>query len=662
MIGVNSTGSFLGSGYVLVKQIGSGSQGHVWLAQQRTNHPTEPSSTLGEIFAAKLLRPESAHDPDIVRRFVQERTLLMSLQHRNVIQTIDMVAEGDRLGIVMEFMPGGSLAEVLAENGTLPAHVAIPLMMPVLEALAYAHGIGVLHRDVKPGNVLLSAQGLADPHGVKLGDFGVASLLEGKDVHLTGLVGSPAYMSPELFTSGEASAASDIYAVGVMLYELLAGRTPFSGPGTAHTVGWRHVTVDPPKLMINHQLWLLIERLLAKQPRDRMTAREAIEAVQRLPETALRGKQLPVQVTPQWETSLVTTENADIPPAERDFQATVASRRPATRLRKQVSTREPTTVPDPDENMDAEGTVLGGKPGFEIEFTPSTTPTKRRLPPWLIILIGVVVLGLVISGVIWGLKAELLPPLGGRGTALTPAHLTGEPAATGLRIDLDATQGEKRNTTQLTLAITAPRSTALTGDVLVAIPPVDGEKCPTISETVFSETTILDDGVETPCSFKNHIYVEAGQSQTFTMHVQGKVGNDLDRWLFNIVRETREALATVTGDGFPLQRITGLTIQANSLTRTSNSPSVNYSVFAQWTGGEVVLFRHDTMAFQATDLLKSLTGGRGLEGVKVEACPETQVRGITVLANQSTTSCFIQATIGDLASPPMRFTINLSGG
>lgn len=224
-------GDALGASYRFVEPLGSGAVGEVW----RVGAPSG-----GPDLAAKVLRPEHAHDPALVERFVKERSVLLGLVHPNIVKVRDLVVEGDKLAILMDLVPGGSLRDLLQEQRTLPAADALLLCAEVLDALAYAHTRNTAHRDIKPDNVLLAepwTPGLAN--AVRVSDFGIAAVMHERARHTTGLVGTPAYMPPELLSSGEVGPAADLYATGIMLYELLAGRTPFAGTGTDFTVAYR---------------------------------------------------------------------------------------------------------------------------------------------------------------------------------------------------------------------------------------------------------------------------------------------------------------------------------------------------------------------------------------------------------------------------------------
>jgi len=629
--------------------------GQVWRAQVRADAtPAAGPKTL----AVKLLRTDLASDPDVVHRFIQERSVLMSLDHPGIVKTVDMVAEGDRLGIVMEFMPGGTLAEALKHLGTLPPSLAVPMVAAVLDALTYAHGKGVLHRDVKPANVLLCANGLSDSSDVKLSDFGIASFVDDQGVHATGLVGSPAYMPPELFTSGVVSAASDVYSTGVMLYELLAGRTPFAGPGTAHTVGYRHVTMEAPVLPVDPRLWDVVKRMMAKRPGDRLSAVAASGALRALPLDALAGAALPPQVAPDWEvagTIIGSHKSTGGTPKGRQANRDVSPEGAAGSLG---------TEGGQDADLDPHATILGGAVSeVKLDFSRPNRPVKTKPKPWLIALIVVVSVAVIASGVTVAIKAGVLEPKGEASAAPTwaPAHITGQASATGLRIDLDA-ETSLAGSVALTVTLNAPRSTGLSGDVLIVVPSATGGgTCPAMAGADWQVATQSTDGVNVPCAYKWPVALTAAQVLPQKLQVTGELGDDLGAWLGDIAKQTSTALTGVTGSAFALQRVTRLSVQVDPVSRTDNSVAVSYRAFAQWQGGQEVLFRNDTLAFQATDLLKSLTGGKGLEGIKVDACPETQVHGIVVMALQPVPSCFLTVTVGDLVSPQANFPINGAG-
>jgi Protein kinase domain len=222
----------------------------------------------GAPVAVKVLKPELVSDTEVVARFFRERSILTSIDHPNVAKVLDLVVEGDTLGIVMELAEGQDLRRYLRARGTLPPGEAARLVCQLLEGLAAVHAGGVVHRDVKPENLLVSTAG--GQMGLKLTDFGVSRLSYGASLtRMTSLIGTPEYMAPELAENDTATPAADLYSAGIVLYEMLAGRTPFAG-GHPLAVLRRQVEQPPPPVPgAPAELWQLIESLLAKDPQSR---------------------------------------------------------------------------------------------------------------------------------------------------------------------------------------------------------------------------------------------------------------------------------------------------------------------------------------------------------------------------------------------------------
>ncbi|WP_067176219.1 Stk1 family PASTA domain-containing Ser/Thr kinase [Microtetraspora niveoalba] len=196
---------------------------------------------LDRTVALKVMHRSLAEDPQFVRRFIGEAKSVASLSHPNVVQVFDQGTDGAIVYLSMEYVPGKTLRDVLRDRGPLPAREALELLIPVLAALGAAHQAGMVHRDVKPENVLL-----ADDGRVKVVDFGLARAVEASNQTKTGMmIGTIGYMSPEQVTSGVADARSDVYAAGVMLFELITGRPPYEGE-TPMSVAYRHVHDSVP--------------------------------------------------------------------------------------------------------------------------------------------------------------------------------------------------------------------------------------------------------------------------------------------------------------------------------------------------------------------------------------------------------------------------------
>ena len=260
----------LGSKYLLGEVIGRGAMGEVFKGTARDS---------GDPVAIKILRPELVSDREAVARFMQERQILTSISSPATVRVIDLVAEGQTLAIVMELISGQDLRRYLRAQGTLPPAEAVGLAVQLLSGLAAVHAAGVVHRDIKPENLLLDTS--AGRVLLKVTDFGVARLSYGASLtKLSSLIGTPEYMAPELAEGGSASPAADLYSAGIVLYEMLSGRTPFAG-GPPMTVLRRHADMAPPPVPgIPPVLWDQLSRMLAKDPTDRpASAAEAAEAL-----------------------------------------------------------------------------------------------------------------------------------------------------------------------------------------------------------------------------------------------------------------------------------------------------------------------------------------------------------------------------------------------
>ena len=257
----------IGSRYTANQILGRGSAGTVWLGEG----PEGP-------VAVKLLREDLASDQELVGRFVQERTALLGLEHPNIVSVRDLVVDGTDLALVMDLVRGTDLRTRLDRERRLAPEAAVAIVADIADALAAAHAAGVVHRDVKPENVLLDMQGPLGPggsHPALLTDFGVAKLIDSpRRTRATKIIGTPDYLAPEIVEGLPPRAAVDIYALATVLYELLAGFTPFGG-GHPGAVLRRHVTETVVPLPgIPEELWQLLVQCLAKAPASRLRASE----------------------------------------------------------------------------------------------------------------------------------------------------------------------------------------------------------------------------------------------------------------------------------------------------------------------------------------------------------------------------------------------------
>lgn len=289
----NDAAQRLGSAYVLDSRIGAGAQGEVWLAH-RNEVPGTP-------LAVKLLRADLLEDADVVERFIRERATLMRVSSPYVVGVQDMVVEGSRFAIVMDYVGGGNLRSLLNERGVLPPAEVARVGAMLASGLVAVHDAGIVHRDIKPANVLISPPGgsadSADGDDTvvgqgawtpRLADFGVARICDTvASSHATGAIGTPLYMAPEILDPAAPTPAADVYSLGVLLYEAACGITPFVGaPSQVLAQHARRAPGRPDG--VPDALWHVLERMLAKQPAARPSARE-IAAALRMAAPALAG-------------------------------------------------------------------------------------------------------------------------------------------------------------------------------------------------------------------------------------------------------------------------------------------------------------------------------------------------------------------------------------
>lgn len=263
----------VGSKYLLEEPLGRGATGTVWRARQRETAGAEAAvpGQPGETVAIKVLKEELASDADVVMRFLRERSVLLRLTHPNIVRVRDLVVEGDLLALVMDLIEGPDLHRHLRENGPFTPVAAALLTAQIADALGASHADGVVHRDLKPANVLLKQTG-GQMHPM-LTDFGIARLADSPGLTRTHeFVGTPAYIAPESAEGRPQTSAVDIYGAGILLYELVTGRPPFSG-GSALEVLHQHLSAEPRRpSTVPDPLWTVIERCLRKNPDERPSA------------------------------------------------------------------------------------------------------------------------------------------------------------------------------------------------------------------------------------------------------------------------------------------------------------------------------------------------------------------------------------------------------
>ncbi|WP_041259639.1 serine/threonine-protein kinase [Pseudofrankia inefficax] len=413
----------LGSQYVLHAPLGRGASGEVWRGVREAD---------GSPVAVKILRAELTEDPEVVERFLRERRVLLGFEHPHLVRVRDLVAEGDTLAIVMDLVEGTDLRRYLRASGPLDPTAAVGLTDQVLDALTVVHGQGVVHRDVKPENILVDTTDPGRPQAM-LTDFGIARLTYGAAItRRTGLIGTPRYMAPELSGQTRATPAADLYSLGIVLYELLSGRAPFDAD---HPIAMlrAHLEQSPAPLDgLPGTLWPTLARLLAKSPTDRpATAGEArVELT-----TALTATPSPGQATGPRLAVPVTGAVAGAAAAPPEHDETVLSPRPDG-------------FPPPLGEMTSETALATPAPapaaagGPEADPAPARPAGARR--PARLIWAAVLAAAVILTAGSWALAAAVGGDHGSGGA--TPLAAT-RPAAT------------------------APPATTATGDAVPAVGP-----------------------------------------------------------------------------------------------------------------------------------------------------------------------------------------------
>ncbi len=295
---------------------------------------------LGRPVAIKVMDPKFAGDPQFLSRFEFEARAVAGLKHPSLVEVYDQGVDGEYPFLVMELVQGGTLRELLRERGPMPPHAVRAVAEPVLAAIGVAHAAGLVHRDVKPENVLIS-----DGGDVKIADFGlVRAVAAANTTSASVILGTAAYLSPEQVTSGSADARSDVYAFGILIFELLTGKVPFTGDNSL-SVAYQRVENDVPSPSefiagVPPEFDRLVARATAREPAHRFA--DAGEMVAELRAIAARLN-LPEYRVPAPQDSAEHTSARH--PVTRAVPEPVAAHGPQpTRM---VTTARPRTDPPP---------------------------------------------------------------------------------------------------------------------------------------------------------------------------------------------------------------------------------------------------------------------------------------------------------------------------
>src|SRR4026208_1282558 len=263
--------------YRIVRKLGSGGMADVYLAEDEE---------LGRRVAIKILNDRHANDESFVERFRREAKNAAGLSHPNIVSIYDRGEAEGTYYIAMEYLDGRSLKELVVARGPLPIPDAIAATRQVLAALRFAHRKGVVHRDIKPHNVMADADGR-----LKVTDFGSARAGVSQSAEACSIIGTAQYLSPEQARGAPVDQRSDLYSIGIVLYEMLTGKTPFTGE-TPVEIAMKHLsdTPRPPSLLrpdIPPDLDMVVLRALAKNPDDRFqTAEEMVAELDRFAQGA----------------------------------------------------------------------------------------------------------------------------------------------------------------------------------------------------------------------------------------------------------------------------------------------------------------------------------------------------------------------------------------
>src|SRR6184192_270634 len=254
--------------YRVVRKLGTGGMANVYLAEDQE---------LGRRVAIKVLDDRHSQDEQFVERFRREAKNAAGLSHPNIVSIYDRGEAEGTYYIAMEYLDGRSLKELIVKRGPAPIGIAVDYARQILAALRFAHRNGVVHRDIKPHNVLVDAEGR-----VKVTDFGIARAGASQMTETGSIIGTAQYLSPDQARGAQVDQTSDLYSLGIVLYELLTGTVPFTGD-TPVEIAMKHLSTvpEPPSARrpdIPHDVDLVVMRALAKDPNDRYESAEEMEA------------------------------------------------------------------------------------------------------------------------------------------------------------------------------------------------------------------------------------------------------------------------------------------------------------------------------------------------------------------------------------------------
>lgn len=260
--------TILGNRYEIIRKIGDGGMAFVYEAKDRL---------LNRIVAVKVLRPEFVDDEEFLAKFKREAEAVANISHPNIVNVYDVGCDGKVNYIVMEYVDGQNLKEIIKSEGTLDEYTALDITKQIARALSAAHKKGVIHRDIKPHNILISSEG----RNVKVADFGIAKAATNSTMtNIGSIIGSVHYFSPEQAKGKPVKNNADLYSLGIVLYEMLLGKVPFKGDSPI-SIALQHINEDiefssEEMTRIPQSIRTLIKKLTEKSPEDRYQSSEDV--------------------------------------------------------------------------------------------------------------------------------------------------------------------------------------------------------------------------------------------------------------------------------------------------------------------------------------------------------------------------------------------------
>ncbi|MEA2426899.1 MAG: eukaryotic-like serine/threonine-protein kinase [Thermoleophilaceae bacterium] len=364
-------GTVVDGRYRIHRRIGSGGMADVYLAQD---------SQLGRDVAIKMLHRRFSRDHEFVERFRREASAAAGLQHPNVVAVFDRGEYDGTYYIAMEYLPGKTLKEVIREDAPLDQLRAIDLAIQILQAAAFAHRRGVIHRDFKPHNVMVGTDGR-----LKVTDFGIARAGASEMTETGSIMGTAQYLSPEQAQGQRVGTPSDLYSIGIILYEMLAGRVPFSGD-SAVSIALKHVGEQPPRLRdlrpdVHPRLEQAVGRALLKDPDQRYaSADEFIGALQEARRALISGDN-GAGSTSSWMPPVVPPRDDDIRGARWPFVVLVllllALVAGAAIWQPWSSATQQSTVPSVVGSSAKRATLVLERSGFKVKTHPVSAQEKK---------------------------------------------------------------------------------------------------------------------------------------------------------------------------------------------------------------------------------------------------------------------------------------------